>query len=443
MADYFLDDASNGTNDGASWATCYNTWAQVVAAGILATSGNRLFVGADANITNIGASQTLTGPASGAPFQIISSTVGSGTTVAYSVGTGTQIEATGAGTYDITFDGAFYLVGIYAKAGRSIFVNGDNNEFASAEDCTFYISNNTNTAGLLALAYVKVDGCNLIVGDTAANSTALVDFQTGSGSSLSGLIVTNNSSAYRSGALLTNMNVSFVSGCDFSSQTNATYIAQGNLQGSSQVTNCDVPSGIGKFSASGSFYPNNSLLMMTNCNSADAPEWLYWRHIGGSLESSTSIYRNSGAMVEGVNVSWLVATSLTANYCSFWQPFFTPWIYGTLSSTGSKTFSVHIANNTSDFTTEQAWLEVEVMGTADSGLYTRSSDRCSLATWLAGTAGTTGRDEDADWNGSAGTYEQVLSVTATVGEAGVYRARVCIAAGSRSAIYIDPKVTVA
>ena len=40
MTDYFLDDASNGTNDGLAWATCYTTWAQVSAAGIL-TSANR------------------------------------------------------------------------------------------------------------------------------------------------------------------------------------------------------------------------------------------------------------------------------------------------------------------------------------------------------------------------------------------------------------------
>jgi hypothetical protein len=138
--------------------------------------------------------------------------------------------------------------------------------------------------------------------------------------------------------------------------------------------------------------------------------------------------------------------SLAGGFCHEALPLYTPWSYGTISSAGSKTFTAYVANNTADLTDAEIWLEVEVMGTANSALTTMTTDwRNSDGAGNDGTITTTPAAQTDDtissWTGATLTYMQSLAVTATVGEEGVYRARIALAKPS-STVYIDPKITV-
>jgi hypothetical protein len=182
-------------------------------------------------------------------------------------------------------------------------------------------------------------------------------------------------------------------------------------------------------------------ILATNVGNTDAPTSLRNHTYFGTITSSILIYRSSGATIEGIANSWLVTT--TAN-CNEYAPFHSPWIYGLVSSTGSKTFDTYITNDTGDFTNAQVWLEVEYLATSDSPVWTLASDQRATIT-------TTAADQDDDttstWVGSgpAYTYKQRLRVTATVGETGQFRARVVTGIASIAStryFHIDPLVTV-
>ena len=154
----------------------------------------------------------------------------------------------------------------------------------------------------------------------------------------------------------------------------------------------------------------------------------------GTTYSST-VTRTGGATIEGTAVGWLVTTiAATTEH----HRFYTPWIYGVCSSTGSKTFTLYIGNNTADLTDAEAWLEVESMGDAGGSAQSElTTDRHVITTTAAAQTDDTG----STWS-SAQTYMQSLAVTATVDQAGLFRARVAVAKASVTDLRIDPKVTV-
>jgi hypothetical protein len=182
--------------------------------------------------------------------------------------------------------------------------------------------------------------------------------------------------------------------------------------------------------------------MITNVGPADAPASLYFGCYEGNVASSTSIYRTGGATVEGEATAWLITTTAT---CAEVLPFYTPWIYGTIASTGSKTFDLYLTSDlAADLTDAECWLEVESLSTSDEAIWALATDQRATIT---ATAAAQTDDTTSTWNGTGPsfTYKQKLSVTATVNETGQFRARVAVgkaSIASSSYFYIDPKVTV-
>jgi hypothetical protein len=160
----------------------------------------------------------------------------------------------------------------------------------------------------------------------------------------------------------------------------------------------------------------------------------------GRVDSSTVIYRSSGATIESDVVSWLVTTTAS---CSEAAPFRSPWIYGEVAA-GSRTFDVYITNDTADFTDAQVWLHVEYLSTADEAIAAVATDQRATITTVEADQTD---DTASTWFGAgpAFTYKQRLRVSATVGESGQYRARVVCGVASISGsryFYVDPLVTV-
>ena len=452
MTDYFLDDASNGTNDGLGWSTCYNTWAQVNAAGIL-TATNRLFVGADANITNPGAALTITGPTSSRPAVIISSTVGSGTTVSYSQGTGTQVNTTG-GAFDITLDGSFALYGLRFTPGQTVVFGADSDEITFAQSCIFAPGAGNNaaisTGGNQSRA--RLVGCVI---DFTADSTTSRSANVISGASpglleINGMTFTN--AGYRTGAVIAATGLGScakVSGMDISGFPSTCEIHDLSFTfGSHEISNVLTAA---TWTVFGTGTPRSGgRLVVTNTGPEDAPTYLALGTYYGNVLSSAAIYRTGGATVEGIACSWLITT--TAN-CSEGSPLYTPWIYGTTTN-GTKTFTVYATCNNSSPTTatlqdDEIWLEVEYLGTADEAQWTLVTDQrativTAAADQTAETASTWVGLNDAG-QGFADFRFKLECAAVVVGETGQYRARVAVGMASitsASYLYVDPLVTV-
>ena len=443
MTVYFVDDGGDDS-DGLTWAKAYTSINALDTAVALA-SGDIVYFGHDHNCQAVnGASLTITGPASGLPVIFISATQGSDPP-AYQKGTGTQIDTTEAATYDITFDGSFAFYGLLVKSGRDIFCYSDADEYLFSKNCTFapgvngiiYLSNNSSSASAHEALIV-----DLTQDGSSNRANAVFEVVGSTTNAFSGLTFVN--AGFRTGTVFasgTNVHGNIrVSGADFSGFTNAAPCELLNSgMGIVYLSNC-------KTAATFTLVNTNAVrpftdILSTNVGSTDDPASLRYHDYFGDIVSSTSIYRSGGATIEGIANSWLVTT--TAN-CNEYAPFHSPWIAGYNSSTGSRTFTLYISNDTGDFDNSQAWLEIEFMATSGSPLYTLASDQRATIT----TTPVVQDDDTASvWNGAGPTFafKQKLIVTATVGEAGQFRARVVTVVASIASsrnFMVDPAVFV-
>jgi len=427
---------SGGTaHNGKSWGAAYTSVSQLD--DIYVLNGDTIYIGHD-HVCQYAhtAHRTLT-----LSFcTLISATTGSSPPT-YQASTTNQID-TSEGSYNcyLAYVGSMY--GIRIKSGNIIYAN-----VWSAVDCTFA----PGAGAITVIGYSTNDSNNLtnciidLTSDgTTGRSNTVLDVQTG------GIIknLTFVNAAYRTGVvfqqnLVNSAGTMWVSDSDFSGFTHASVcelIHLPTLYAHVYFTNCKTAA---TWAATNSAMMNrkNEELLFVNVGSGNDPTSLIQYKLEGNTTSSTTIYRSSGATVEGIATSWLTTT--TAD-CKQDYPYTSPWIYGYISSTGSKTFDLYITNDTADFYDNEVWLEIDYLGAASSGKWSNKTDY--MADRLA-TAAVQTDDTTSTWNGSGPsyTYKQKLSVTATVNTAGMFRARVCVGVASITStrkFYIDPLVTV-
>lgn len=438
MATYYIDDAGDGTTED-SWATADTSMKDLDAEKAFA-SGDVVYFGHDmqcqaTHSANLG----IVLPAAGAPAYLISATTGSDP-VTYQASTTYQIDTTEAGTYDIVFDGSHAIYGLSLNAGRNIQFIADDNELGFVESTRCRVA--ANQFVYLSSTYGKYQNLHIdLTNDGTTGRSNAPIWANGRNTEILGLTFTN--AGYRTGTVFfagyAAGTVLSCSGADFSGFTNGTAceIVASDFGGNWTFNNCLMAATWTPVNAA-LYQP--SILTFINCGPADAPTYLYYGTYIGTIVSTTSIYRTGGATVEGDTCAWLVTT--TANNSEGYA-FTSPWIYGEVTSTGSKTFTVYITNDTADFTDADVWLEVEYLGTADEANTTLTTDQGVITS--AGANQTD--DTTSTWNGTGPsfTYKQALAATATVNETGQYRARVCVGVASIASsryFYIDPKVTV-
>jgi hypothetical protein len=456
------------------------------------------------------AARTFSAVTSGPPVILMSVTQGSDPPT-YQKSSTNQVD-TSEGAHNLAFGSGWALYGVCLKAGGNLTLTSSVSTLLTTLDVT------TRLAPARELIPVT-DGCssrhrNLTIdcdADTSGTANNIVNGTTGT-AWFEGLTILN--ADQRTGNVFGAGNMVRVSGADFSSILSSNEICALNFL--TEVSNCLTDKAWTPVQIAGQ---SDGYAMFTNCGPENAPTYLYYADIRGTVVSTTNVYRSGGATVDGDALSWLIITQLSASENS---PFVTPWIYGTVASSGSKTFDLYITNDTADFDNSQVWLEVEALGTANEAISTVFSDRrdndtgafisateatdtqtddtsstwneisgsgtysqtattvtvtdtahgliagASVALDVTGTGGVTDGTytvvtaPNADTftvnastgNGSGSltwqmaplyTYKQKLSVTATVNEPGLYRARVCVGVASIPStryFYVDPKVTV-
>ena len=436
---------SGGTaHNGLSWGAAYTSVSALDDVFTFA-SGDIVCIGHD-HVCQYAhtASRTITLPASGLPTVFISATTGSNPPT-YQASTTNQID-TSEGAYSLTFDGSFAMYGCRVNTGTDFYIYPDNNEVALLDSVTMAVAADKGVVIGQTSGQIYLYNCTIDL--TADGTTPRSGQVVGSGALDFALKIKNLNfvnAGYRTGVIFAQSASSDgrleVSGSDFSGFTNATVceITTGIMSGATTFSNCKTaatwtPASTGTPSTMGR-------ITFINCGSSNAPTYLYDSRLYGEIVSTTSIYRSSGATVEGVANSWLVTTTTS---CSQDEPYYSPEIHGYISSTGSKTFDLYITNDTADFYDNEVWLEIDYLGTASSGQWSNKTDY--MADRLA-TAAVQTDDTTSTWNGSGPsyTYKQKLSVTATVNTAGMFRARVCVGVASIAStrkFYIDPLVTV-
>lgn len=447
MTVYYVDDGGSNTSPFDTWAKAAPTLAglQTSIAGSTGTGGNVIYIGADSVSSGDGAAVTITGPTSGGVCSIISATVG---TTTFAKSSSNQISTSGT----FTMTGNFAVYGVQINGGDTVqFICPTSTSAAQSnfysEDCTikpgsnraFYMygSGGTTASGNHVHIRLTVSAAN----DSGAQASEFMKFGNGfheiidpsfvdSGSHRTGKIF-NTGGGPAIGRLL-------ISGGDVSGLTGTSAIIdQGATLANISINNL-------KTAASPTWFANSinggGRICITNSGSADAPEYLRYSCHYGTITSDTTNYRDSGASVEGTHVSWKLVSSSSAQTAT---PLVTPWMYGVISSTGSKTFAVYVTQDggAGDLTDAEVWLEIEYLGTSNVAQSTFATDRVGPSGAFSGAAAQTD-DSTSTWSGTiTETYMQKLSVTATVNEDGLYRARVALGKASTT-LYVDPLVTV-
>lgn len=454
---WFIDDSGvppGDATDGTTWEKAYTSLKALTDAKTLA-AGEIIYIGADSVDQNsYSAAYTATFPAGGT-CKMISSTVNTGTTVSYSKSSTRQIDTSnnGAAAHKLVIDGGCEFYGVSMKAGGSadsITLNNSNTEGSYYKDCTFAPGDNGYVYALCGNQRAVFDDCTVsCAADTTSRANGIVRPGGSTCSDWNNLVLSSVSN--RTGVVLVNENTltTHFSGCDFSQIGAGVEIANLANMLFTVVENCLMPATWSPYTEN--VTGNREVFIAANCGSADDPTHLIFAKDSGAVASVAVssgegvIYRTGGATVEGYRTAWLVTTG--AN-CSTSQPFETPWLYGTIDSTGSKTLTVCIVSDSggggasNKFLDSEVWLQVQYLKDADETTWATITDRVTPT----GTAADQGSDSST-WNGTGPSFtnKQALAVTVTIGETGKYRARVCVAKASiasSSYFYVDPKVTV-
>lgn len=226
---------------------------------------------------------------------------------------------------------------------------------------------------------------------------------------------------------------------DLSLQSTSAYlvnVASANIQagGLYRFNNCllsDTLAGV----TTGTFGAGNARVeLITSDDTSNAAYRTHVQTYAGTLLSDDTYERTGGASDGTDAIAWRVDTTANASY---FYPFYCPDIYQWVDSTGSKTFSIYIANNSS-FTCDEADIgfELEFMGSATTPVGTHSTTRPNILS----TGSTNWTTDTSTWAGTT-TTKQVMSVTKTINHKGWVRARVYVQKASFTC-WIDPLLVV-
>lgn len=434
MTTYYVDSVSgSNTSPYDTWAKAATSFWSVGSPAATLGNGDIVYVASNHVDAATGA-VTLTLPQTiGQTATIISATSGTTTYAA-----GAQIRSTSGA---MIFNGSASFYGCTFNTSALLTIRARENAPQFYYGCTFKAADNTALTHDVPHANIRFVGCTFdYSADTANRTEACFKFR-GRVEMFGGTYVKAGSfnrtgvvfESYLDGGIFT------ISSCDFSviASNNDLYIG---TTGNDDVTfsQCLFPASWAL--TSGNLTQVKGKVRVINCATAtgDDPRILYTRDAFGAITYSTSIYRTGGAEIEDAGVvSWGVVTTA---YATEAFPFKSEWMYGVVSATGSKTFTVYVANNTEDLHEDDIWLELEYLGTSNSAAATFDHDG---RTGGFGAASTTVQTDDtgSTWNGTTLTYMQSLAKTVTVNETGQYRARVCVGKPSLTA-YLDPLVTV-
>jgi hypothetical protein len=440
---YFVDDGGSDTSPYDTWAKAATSLRALQDAIGSFANGDLIYVGHDhADPTTHTGNLSLGLPSYGNPVMFVSATAGSSPPV-YAKAVSHQVDMTDEHWFQA--NGSVIFQGLQIR-GLIVAPSLHQRHDYKFRDCKIIIKDQGQTfvslAGVINYENTEFDFSEdsapvpwvmLTLGITDVWSS-FRDCKVTGASNRTGVLFQGNSSTSRPSFRVSGMDVTSVpSACEIVDAQRVTRAEISNLL--TGATWVPYDNGV----VYENFRPAGMDLTFVNCGPANAPTSLIRRTVGGELISTTDIYRSGGAAIDEVPFAWLVSSSAEVAYG---REFALPYVYGEVEA-GSKTFTVHITNDAGDLTEADIYLEVEFLSAAGEPLASLAHDGALLPT--SSTLQTD--DTTSVWNGTGPsfTYKQKLAVTATVAEAGLYRARVSLrksGIASSAYLYIDPKVVV-
>lgn len=419
MATIRVWSGGDGT-DGLTWATAYQTL--LAAVDSLTDADHTILVQYD-HTESTAATVDLNGPINHetGTFTIVS--VDKDNSDVYRKSTIDNIVTTGT-TSDIIFDGCFDVYGLGFLAGDDIDLQGDQDEIQRFTDCSLTVPSTGVLKSLNITNYIHFTDTDI---DVSSSQMTLANFTMigGSiiGSNTAGVVAQKTSGSLTvelSGVDLTGI----TGGVLFDNVTSSIFTAK--------VIGCKLPSGI-SFVANGDEFNRVIVTGSDDVSGNDIDRHEIATTAFGSIVKSTSVYRTGGAN-DGTNDYSLLLSG--GSYTTKTVPLRTEWGEGYIDSSGAKTITAYIANNTQATSNDNVWLEVRYFGDSASTLMSFKASRPNTPIDSA----TANASDTSTWNGATLSYKEKLEVSITAGRSGPFLWR--IGSDGTADFYLDPKIAV-
>ena len=448
MTDYFVSGAGDNS-DGLTWAKAKTTY---VGAETLTSAGDRIVIDKAHNET-FSASKVLlpSGGTDDNPVVVLTSTVGSGTTVAYAKATAITFENTNVQNIDMTLGKNTVWIGVEVLASDELNI-GELGDPVWCIDVNM-TSSRYDTGGLTTPeGEVFLQDCQLTAGGTdSAGDFVILNTETRVIARNLTLVATTTHQSTDALFSIQNDNTFLeIDGLD-STGYSCGEVVVAAVAGNRALTHCKITNGALNAATNTLI---NRLTSAVGINAGDP--WLVEavdesntvnrRHLAlpeGDLLSETGITRTGGAS-DGLN-AFSVKLTTEAQAREFYQParfkLADLWVDNSIS----KTLTVHgvrtNASTTPDALQDDEWW-IEVMypdGSTAKGLF--ESDRMAN---ISSTPADQTTSTESWANLLTNSTKQQCAVTLTASEEGPVRVWVCVAFDSTTdPLYVCPKVEVA
>lgn len=180
------------------------------------------------------------------------------------------------------------------------------------------------------------------------------------------------------------------------------------------------------------------IVRLVNCDSGNTNYRSAVYMYEGSIVSESTIVKSSGATDGTTPISRKMVSSARTKFYAPLRSDWSDWIQFWDDTTGSKTVTIATVTDNVTLKDNEAWVEVEYLGTSGYPLGLFASD-AAADVLNAGTNQTT--DGTSTWTttGLTTPVKQSLSTTFTTTGKGLYRVRVCLAKASTT-MYFDPLI---
>ena len=328
---------------------------------------------------------------------------------------------TTSGNFELRYLSAISAYGFSYDSDEDIKIQLANDETSYFQDCVFNIGDGGDNYNLGGKIHFK--DCSFDSDDTSNTANVLLihgggDFVFES-CDFSSTIKTYRTALLGSGGGFGGGATAYFIGCDLSGFSNTLTLVAGAME--VFFVGCKYPTF--QISVTGDY---DDYIHIIDCDFIGQYD-LY-------TDGGECVTDNNNLRKGGKTTSWEVETGALTTEAF---PFKTPWITF-YSGSGSKTFDIYTATNTTRLDTNTCFMEVEALdGSAAPYITERSSTRDIL--FIDGAAS----NHTAGGTWISGTYQDYIRSSVTVQNAGYFRARLCFTETSRTdTVYVDRTVVV-
>jgi hypothetical protein len=438
---YLRSTDGNDADDGSTWALADATSA---AAATAQGAGGTTYV-SQAHAESVGAAITVTFASTvDAMGQFLCAN--DAATPPTALATTATVTNTGANAQ--TWNGSEYVYGITLNVGTGATSASLNLCTAAAEACQVWDTCNFNIVNTGNAAHINVTvdnvgvaqrvifkSCGFSFGNAAgrlrigSGAVEIIGGSLGAGVALPTTFISMQQTSARSPRLIVrNFDASALG-------SGKNLVDAATMKGAAMVRFIDCKLGASVAFTTGAFTAPGPFVESINSDSGNTNYRYYRISYQGEVLTETTIARTGGATTGTTPYSIKMVSTANTRFFSPLESIALPFWNDSLTA---QTVSMPVVTDNVTLKDNEAWIEIEYLGTSGFPLALTASDR---ATDILTTAANQTTDSTSAWTttGLTTPIKQSLSTTFTPTLKGWYRARVMLAKASTT-LYFDPKV---